>query len=142
MHLTFRRFSKLVSVPTAQHAGDAGYDLEAAVDVVLGPGERALVPTGIAVAIPAGYAGLVVPRSGWAIKHGLSVVNAPGIVDAGYRGELQAILINHGSEPIEIKVGDRIAQLLIVAVPSVEWLEVDVLEDSDRGEAGFGSTGR
>jgi len=141
MHLTFKRFSKLVSIPTAQHPGDAGYDLEAAVDLVLAPGERALVPTGIAVAIPAGHVGLVVPRSGRAITQGLSVVNAPGIVDAGYRGELKAVLINHGSEPIEIKVGDRIAQLVIVAVREVVWREVNELEESDRGEAGFGSTG-
>jgi dUTP pyrophosphatase len=142
MHVTFKRFSKSVSVPTAHHPGDAGYDLQAAKDVVLAPGERALVPTGIAVAIPEGFAGLVVPRSGWAIKHGLSVVNAPGIVDAGYRGELQAILINHGSKRIEIKPGERIAQLLIVAVPDVTWQEVEELEDSVRGSSGFGSTGR
>jgi len=142
MHVTFKRFSESVSVPAAQKPGDAGYDLEAAIDVVLAPGERVLVPTGVAVAIPVGYAGLVVPRSGWAIKHGLSVVNAPGIVDAGYRGELAAILINHGTEPISIKQGDRIAQLVIVAVPSIEWLEVGDLEDSVRGEAGFGSTGQ
>lgn len=141
MHLTFTRLSKSVSIPTAQHPGDAGYDLEAAIDLVLAPGERALVPTGIAVAIPAGHAGLVVPRSGRAIRQGLSVVNAPGIVDPGYRGELKAVLINHGTGPIEIKVGDRIAQLVIVAVPEVEWREVDELEASDRGEAGFGSTG-
>jgi dUTP pyrophosphatase len=142
VHLTFKRLSESVSLPTAQHPGDAGYDLQAARDAVLGPGERALVPTGVAVAIPAGYAGLVVPRSGWAIKYGLSVVNAPGIVDAGYRGELQAILINHGSETIEIKTGERVAQLIIVAVPEVDWIEVDQLEESVRGEAGFGSTGR
>jgi dUTP pyrophosphatase len=142
MQLTFRRFTNSVSVPSRKHPGDAGYDLQAATDVVLKAGERALVPTGVAVAIPQGYAGLVVPRSGWAIQHGLSVVNAPGIVDAGYRGELQAILINHGSEPVSIKIGDRIAQLVVVAVPELEWIEVAELEGSQRGDAGFGSTGR
>lgn len=140
MHLTFKRFSKLVSIPTAQHPGDAGYDLEAAVDLVLAPGSGRWSQ-------PASPSPSPQAMSAWsflalgAITQGLSVVNAPGIVDAGYRGELKAVLINHGSEPIEIKVGDRIAQLVIVAVREVVWREVNELEESDRGEAGFGSTG-
>lgn len=142
MHLTFIRLTMSVSVPTAQHRGDAGYDLQSAVDVKLGPGERSLVPTGIAVAIPEGFAGLVVPRSGLSIKHGISVVNGPGLVDSGFRGELKVVLINHGAEPFAINVGERIAQLVIVAVPAVTWEEVEELEPSERGEGGFGSTGR
>lgn len=141
MHLTFKRLSISVSAPAAQHLGDAGYDLQAAVDVDLQPAQRALVPTGIAVAIPEGYAGLVVPRSGLAVRHGISVVNGPGLVDAGYRGELKVVLINHGLEPVSIKAGERIAQLMIVAVASVTWEEVSSLEPSERGEGGFGSTG-
>ena len=105
------------------------------------PGERALVPTGIAIAIPEGYAGFVIPRSGTAIRSGISVVNAPGLIDSGYRGELAVIIINHGQEVFQITPGDRIAQLMIVAAPEVTWEEVDVLEESHRGAGGFGSTG-
>ncbi len=105
------------------------------------PGERALVPTGIAIAIPEGFAGFVIPRSGTAIRNGISVVNAPGLIDSGYRGELAVIVINHGQEVFQINPGDRIAQLMIVAAPQVTWVEVDALEDSERGSGGFGSTG-
>ena len=100
-----------------------------------------MVPTGIAVAIPHGYAGLVAPRSGLAARHGISVVNGPGVVDSGYRGEIGAILINHGSEEIRIRRGDRIAQLVVVAVPQISLEEVDDLAETDRGSGGFGSTG-
>lgn len=108
----------------------------------LAPGERALVPTGVAVAIPDGYAGLVVPRSGLAIRDGISIVNAPGLVDSGYRGELKVILINHGSETVTIQRAERIAQMVIVAVETQELDVVDELPLSSRGEGGFGSTGR
>ncbi len=108
---------------------------------MLAPGERRLLPTGVAVAIPEGYVGLVSPRSGLALRLGLGIVNTPGVVDSGYRGELAIILVNHGSDPIEIARGDRIAQLVVVPVASVEFDPVEELDDSDRGAGGFGSTG-
>lgn len=108
---------------------------------MLAPGERRLVPTGLAVAIPDGYVGLVAPRSGLALRSGISIVNAPGVVDSGYRGELAIILVNLGSEAVSIQRGDRIAQLVVVPVAAVEFVVVDALEPSDRGESGFGSTG-
>lgn len=141
MHVTFRRLNPTASIPKAAHPGDAGFDVAASEAVVLLPGERALVPTGLAIAIPEGFAGLVVPRSGLAIRHGISVVNGPGLYDSGYRGEMAVILINHGTERVPIEVGDRIAQLVIVAVPEVTWQEVDELPESQRGADGFGSTG-
>ena len=110
--------------------------------MVLGPGERRLVPTGVAVAIPEGHAGLVTPRSGLAARSGVGIVNAPGVVDSGYRGELAVALINHGSAPVAINRGDRIAQLLVVAIAAVEFAVVAELPPSPRGEGGFGSTGR
>jgi dUTP pyrophosphatase len=128
-------------MPGRAHDGDAGADLRCAVAVRLDPGERALVPTGVAVAIPDGYAGLVAPRSGLAARLGLGVVNAPGVVDAGYRGEIKVILVNHGSEPVSLERGERVAQLLVVPVAAVDFLEVDELPGSSRGEGGFGSTG-
>jgi len=109
---------------------------------VLAPGERAVVPTGIAVAVPDGYAGLVVPRSGLAARHGIGVVNGPGLIDAGYRGEVKVILVNHGSEPLEIKRGERIAQLVIMPVFVGDFVEFDELPGTKRGDGGFGSTGR
>jgi dUTP pyrophosphatase len=124
------------------HEGDGGVDLYARTDCRLGPGERDLIPTGVAVAVPVGYAALVVPRSGLAVKHGLGVVNSPGLVDSGYRGEVQVILINHGSEAVEIERGERIAQLVVMPVAVQDWVEVEDLSDSGRGEGGFGSTGR
>lgn len=142
MQITFQRLDSELPAPARAHHDDAGWDLVTAVHVQLEPGERAAVPTGIAVAIPRGHAGLVLPRSGHARRHGLGVVNGPGLIDPGYRGEVTVLLINHGSETVEFRRGERIAQLVIVAVPEVSWLEADTLEDSDRGVDGFGSTGR
>ena len=128
--------------PTHSHPGDGGTDLYSRIDAVLGPRERQMVPTGIAVAVPDGYAGLVVPRSGLAACHGIGVVNSPGLLDSGYRGEINVILVNHGTEPFTIQRGDRIAQLVIVPVVVQEFVEVDDLPPSPRGDGGFGSTGR
>ncbi|HJU82389.1 MAG TPA: dUTP diphosphatase [Acidimicrobiia bacterium] len=141
MQVTFRRLNQAASIPKAAHPGDAGFDIASSEAVDLMPGDRALVSTGLALAIPEGYAGLVIPRSGLAIRHGISVVNGPGLYDSGYRGEMMVILINHGTEPLHIEVGDRIAQLVIVAIPEVRFEEVEELSDSDRGASGFGSTG-
>ncbi len=130
-------------LPRYAKGGDAGADIVSRIDITLAPGERALVPTGIAIALPHGYVALVHPRSGLAIKHGVTMVNAPGTVDAGYRGELQIILINHDkSEPVSFKRGDRIAQLVIQKVERAEFVEVHDLPGSGRGAGGFGSTGR
>ena len=130
-------------LPRYAKGGDAGADIVSRIDITLAPGERALVPTGIAIALPDGYVALVHPRSGLAIKHGVTMVNAPGTVDAGYRGELQIILINHDkSEPVSFKRGDRIAQLVIQKVERAEFVEVQDLPGSGRGTGGFGSTGR
>jgi dUTP pyrophosphatase len=144
MRIPIRRLDPALPPPTAQHEGDAGYDLRAREAVVLPPGGgRAAVPTGIAVAIPPGWAGLVLPRSGLALRHGVSCLNAPGLIDAGYRDEIRVILVNHDpTEAFEVEVGDRIAQLVIQAVETVEWAEVDDLGESARGRGGFGSTGR
>jgi dUTP pyrophosphatase len=131
-------------LPLPQYAkpGDAGADIVSRIDITLAPGERALVPTGIAIALPDGYVALVHPRSGLAIKHGVTMVNSPGTVDAAYRGELQIILINHDrSESISFKRGDRIAQLVIQQVERAEFVEVSELPGSGRGKGGFGSTG-
>jgi dUTP pyrophosphatase len=136
------RLDESVPMPTYAKPGDAGADLTARVDVTLQPGERALVPTGISIALPNGYVALVHPRSGLAIKHGVTMVNAPGTVDAGFRGELQVILINHDpKEAISFKKGDRIAQLVIQQVERAYFIEVQSLPGSDRGAGGFGSTG-
>ncbi len=130
------------ALPVYAHPGDAGADLVAAEDVVLGPGERATVPTGLKIALPRGYVGFVVPRSGLAARHGLTIVNSPGTVDAGYRGEIRVTLLNTDArEPYAIAAGDRIAQLIVMAVPSVRFVEVERLPGSERGEGGFGSTG-
>lgn len=129
-------------LPRYAKPGDAGADIVSRVDITLAPGERALVPTGIAIALPEGYVALVHPRSGLAIKHGVTMVNSPGTVDAGYRGELQIILINHDRrESISFKRGDRIAQLVIQQVERAEFVEVSELPGSGRGKGGFGSTG-
>ena len=142
MTLRFRRLSAAARPPAQAHEGDAGYDLHAAEAVTIAPGERASVGTGIAVAIPAGQAGLVVPRSGLAARHGISVVNAPGLIDSGYRGELRVLLLNTDREtPFEIAVGDRIAQLVLIRVELASTVEVDELPDTVRGDGGFGSTG-
>jgi dUTP pyrophosphatase len=131
-------------LPRYAKPGDAGVDLTARDDVTLLPGGgRALVPTGIAVAIPRGYAGFVQPRSGLALKHGVTCLNTPGLIDADYRGELKVLLVNTDpTEPFEVRRGERIAQLVIQAVEHVAFLEVDQLDDTERGEGGFGHTGR
>jgi dUTP pyrophosphatase len=129
-------------LPSRAYPGDAGLDLVSCERHEIAPGERALVGTGIAVAIPEGHAGLVTPRSGLAVKSGVTIVNAPGLVDSGYRGELRVILHNTDrSEPLVVEPGMRIAQLVIVAVPNVALREVDELPDSERGTNGFGSSG-
>ena len=128
--------------PSYAHPGDAGADLLTTVDVTLQPGERAMVPTGIALALPDGYVALVHPRSGLAARHGLSIVNTPGTIDAGYRGEVKVMLINHDpSSPVELRRGDRIAQLVVQRFERARFIEVAELPDSVRGEGGYGSTG-
>ena len=137
------RLDPLIPLPVYAKGGDAGADIVTRVDVTLQPGERALVPTGIAIALPDGYVALVHPRSGLAIKHGVTMVNAPGTVDAGYRGELQCILINHDrNDAVTFHKGDRIAQLVIQKVERAEFVEVQDLPGSGRGTGGFGSTGK
>jgi dUTP pyrophosphatase len=137
------RLDPELPLPRYAKGGDAGADIVSRIDITLAPGERTLVPTGIAIALPDGYVALVHPRSGLAIKHGVTMVNAPGTVDAGYRGELQIILINHDkSESVSFKRGDRIAQLVIQKVERAEFVEVRELPGSGRGSGGFGSTGR
>ncbi len=137
------RLDPELPLPRYAKGGDAGADIVSRIDITLAPGERALVPTGIAIALPDGYVALVHPRSGLAIKHGVTMVNSPGTVDAGYRGELQIILINHDkSDPVSFKRGDRIAQLVIQKVERAEFVEVRELPGSGRGVDGFGSTGR
>ena len=129
-------------LPSQAYAGDAGLDLAACERVTLGPGERALVGTGIAVAIPDGHAGLVVPRSGLALRHGISEVNTPGLIDAGYRGELKVIVLNTDrSEAFTVEPGMRIAQLVVVPIPALRLVEVDALPASERGTGGLGSSG-
>ncbi len=130
--------------PTYAHDGDAGADLVARIDVLLEPaGGRAMVPTGIALAIPTGYAGFVQPRSGLALRHGVTCLNTPGLIDAGYRDELSVLLVNTDPEvPYRVRRGDRIAQLVIQRVESARFVEVDTLDESERGLDGFGSTGR
>ncbi|MCK9913713.1 MULTISPECIES: dUTP diphosphatase [Microbacterium] len=130
------------TIPQYAHPGDAGADLVAAEAVILGPGERALVGTGVRIALPDGYAAFVVPRSGLAAKHGITVVNSPGTVDAGYRGEIKVTLLNTDLHATyEVAVGDRIAQIIVLPVPRVRFVPVDELPGSVRGEGGFGSTG-
>lgn len=137
-----KRLDPDIPLPSYAKAGDAGADLCTRIDLTLKPGERVLVPTGISIALPNGFVALVHPRSGLAIKHGISIVNTPGTVDAGYRGELQVILINHDlKETISFKKGDRIAQLVIQQVERAEFIEVQDLPGSERSTGGFGSTG-
>jgi dUTP diphosphatase len=140
--LAFRRLRPEAELPSAQHPGDAGLDLRAAVDAVVQPGERVMIPTGVAVAIPEGHAGLVLPRSGLASKHGLTMANSPGLIDAGYRGEVICAAINLDRDaPVKVHVGDRIAQLVVVALPDVEPVWAEELPETRRGDSGFGSTG-
>ena len=129
-------------LPSYAHPGDAGADLHTTIDLTLAPGERALVPTGLSIALPDGYVALVHPRSGLAARHGLSIVNTPGTVDAGYRGEIKVLLINHDpTESVTLTRGDRIAQLVVQRFERARFVEVGVLPDSPRGAGGYGSTG-
>jgi dUTP pyrophosphatase len=142
MKLKIKILDKNIPSPKFAHAGDAGLDLYSTIDYVLKPFERKLVPTGIKIELPEGYAGFVQPRSGLAINHGISLVNTPGLIDSGYRGEIKAILINFDPiENFEIKRGDKICQLVIMKIEYAEIVFKDELDDSDRGEGGFGSTG-
>lgn len=141
IELPIRRLHDGAVVPRQAYAGDAGFDLAACERVVLEPGERATVGTGLAVAIPDGYAGYVQPRSGLAARHGITIVNAPGLVDSGYRGELRVVLLNTDrSEGFTVEPGMRIAQLVVLPVPPVELVEVDELPETERGVRGFGSS--
>lgn len=140
--LAVMRLDPAAVLPTRAYAGDAGFDLHALGPVRLEPGERASIGTGIAVEIPEGWAGLVLPRSGLAARHGVALVNAPGLIDAGYRGEVRVLLLNTDRrEAVELAAGDRIAQLVLVAVETPEVIEVDALSASHRGSGGFGSSG-
>ena len=142
MRLEVRRLHPRAELPARAHEGDAGLDLVAVEDVTLGPGERALVATGIAIAVPPGHAGLVLPRSGLAARHGVALVNAPGLIDAGYRGEVRVLLLNTDrAEPVTLRAGDRIAQLVLAPVAVAEVVEVAELGATARGEGGFGSSG-
>ena len=141
IELPIRRLRPDAVLPQRAYGGDAGLDLAACERVELGPGERATVPTGLAVAIPKGYAGFVQPRSGIAMHNGITIVNSPGLVDSGYRGELQVVLLNTDArEPFVVEPGMRIAQLVIVPIPDVELVELDELPESERGVRGFGSS--
>jgi dUTP pyrophosphatase len=143
MRLEFARLRPEAKAPARAHSDDAGYDLCAAELASIGPGERASVGTGVAVAIPEGHAGLVLPRSGLAARHGIALVNAPGLIDAGYRGEVRVLLLNTDREAaFEVAPGDRIAQLLIVRHEAPELVERETLDETARGDGGFGSTGR
>jgi dUTP pyrophosphatase len=140
--LPFRRLRERIELPATAHPGDAGLDLRAAEPAKVAPGERAMIPTGLAVAIPDGHAGLVLPRSGLASKQGLTLANAPGLIDAGYRGEVIVAVVNLDREhAVMIEAGDRIAQLVVVALPVVSPVLVEELPASQRGEGGFGSSG-
>jgi len=142
MELPIRRLREDAVMPERAYEGDAGLDLSACERVELGPGERAVVGTGLAVAIPEGYAGFVQPRSGLADRHGITIVNSPGLIDSGYRGELKVILLNTGREtPFVVDHGMRIAQLVVLPIPELELVELDELPETERGVRGHGSSG-
>jgi dUTP pyrophosphatase len=142
VHILIKRLDPGLPMPARAHPGDAGADLFAAADVELAPGQRAVVPTGVAIALPDGYAAFVHPRSGLAARHGVTLVNAPGTVDAGYRGEIRVTLLNtDASSPVRFQRGDRIAQLVVQRVERPVFHEVDTLPGAARGDGGFGSTG-
>ena len=142
IEIAIRRLDPDLPLPSRAHAHDAGYDLVAAADATIAPGGRAPVPTGIAIAIPPGYGGFVLPRSGLALRHGISLLNTPGLIDSGYRDEVKLLLVNHDTEhEFTVRRGDRVAQLVIQRVEAVDWRVVDALEDSERGLGGFGSSG-
>ncbi|HHU91824.1 MAG TPA: dUTP diphosphatase [Halanaerobiaceae bacterium] len=142
MKIEIVRLDKSLPLPAYQHIGeDVGLDLRAAEEVIIKRGEFQLIKTGIKLAIPPGYGGFVYPRSGLALKHGITVLNCVGVIDPGYRGELGVVLINHGKEDFKVNKGDRIAQLIIHRTIQIEWEEVEELSDSERGKGGFGHTG-
>jgi len=143
MHIKVRRLDSDLDLPAAQHPDDAGYDLYASVDARIDQaGGRALVPTGIAIAVPSGYAGFVLPRSGLALNHGVTCLNAPGLIDTLYRGEVKVLLVNTDpTRPYDVERGDRIAQLVVKKVEMIEWIEVESLGSTERDTFGFGSTG-
>jgi dUTP pyrophosphatase len=139
--LYVRRIHPDAQIPAGAYPGDAGLDLASVEDVVLGPGERRTIATGLAVAIPPGHGGFVQPRSGLAARHGITVVNSPGLIDSGYRGELQVVLLNtDAAEPFHVRPGDRIAQLVVLSLPDLEVVEASELAPSERAERGFGSS--
>jgi dUTP pyrophosphatase len=139
--LYVRRIHPDAQIPAGAYAGDAGLDLASVEDVVLGPGERRTIATGLAVAIPPGHGGFVQPRSGLAARHGITVVNSPGLIDSGYRGELKVVLLNtDAAEPFHVRPGDRIAQLVVLSLPDLEVVEASELAPSERAERGFGSS--
>lgn len=143
IELQIKLLDKDLPMPRYQHPGDAGLDLPSRIECILEPGERAMVPTGIAVAIPEGYCGFVMIRSGLAARHGIACVNSPGLIDSGYRGELTVIMLNTDKrEPFQIRRGDRIAQLVIQRVEEATTVQVSELDSTSRGEGGFGSTGK
>ena len=143
MRLAVRRLSPAATLPARSYDGDAGLDLHAVEGAVIGPGERATVGTGLAIEVPAGHAALVLPRSGLAARHGIALVNAPGLIDSGYRGEVRVLLLNTDPrQPFEVQPGARIAQLVVVRVEAPEPVEVEELAVSQRAERGFGSSGR
>jgi dUTP pyrophosphatase len=143
IEVSFVKLDPEVETPVLAHKGDAGYDLTSRAELTLEPGERSLVPTGIAVAIPEGYAGFIQPRSGLAARHGISIVNTPGLIDSHYRGEIKVIMVNLDPlQPFEVKRGDKICQLVFQKVEPADFQEVDRLDETVRGEGGFGSTGR
>jgi dUTP diphosphatase len=142
VELPFKRLDPAAELPAQAHAGDAGFDLCSIIDVEVLPGERAMVPTGLSVAIPDGHAGLVLPRSGLASRQGLTLANAPGLIDSGYRGEITCAVVNlDRDQAVKIRRGDRIAQLVVLALPQILPSWVDELPPSTRGDSGFGSTG-
>ncbi|WP_417753113.1 dUTP diphosphatase [Senegalimassilia anaerobia] len=142
VHVSIKILSRDVQIPHMAYNGDAGVDLRSVERIVLEPQERAMVATGLAIALPEGYAGFVLPRSGLAAKHGISIVNAPGLIDSNYRGELKVILLNTDPDKsFTIEIGDRIAQLIVMPVPTINFEQVEELTESQRGESGFGSSG-
>lgn len=142
VHVSIKILSRDAQIPHMAYNGDAGVDLRSVERIVLEPQERAMVATGLAIALPEGYAGFVLPRSGLAAKHGISIVNAPGLIDSNYRGELKVILLNTDPDKsFTIEIGDRIAQLIVMPVPTISFEQVEELTESQRGESGFGSSG-
>ena len=142
VHVSIKILSRDAQIPHMAYNGDAGVDLRSVVRIVLKPHERAMVATGLAIALPEGYAGFVLPRSGLAAKHGISIVNAPGLIDSNYRGELKVILLNNDSnDSFAIEIGDRIAQLIVMPISTINFEQVEELTESQRGVSGFGSSG-